>query len=174
MAMLKGEKIQLRALEPGDLDFLYVLENNTDFWEYGNTQTPLSKFVLKQYLDNALRDIYDVKQLRLAIVLPSGETVGLIDFYDFDPKNKRVGVGLVISEEKHRGKGYALEALNLLCNYAFTQLDVHQVFAAIGEDNTKSMTLFEKAGFKKSGVKKDWNYFAGSFKDEVLFQYIKK
>lgn len=170
--MLKGEKIQLRALEPTDLDFLYLIENNTDFWEYGNTQTPLSKFVLKQYLDNALRDIYDIKQLRLSIVLPSGEMVGLIDFYDFDPKNKRVGVGLVISEEKHRGKGYALEAIQLLCKYAFSQLDVHQVYANIGEDNTKSMDLFKKAGFQKTGVKKDWNFYAGSFKDEVLFQWI--
>lgn len=170
--MLKGEKIQLRPLEPTDLDFLYLLENNTDFWEYGNTQTPLSKFVLKQYLDNALRDIYDIKQLRLSIVLPSGEMVGLIDFYDFDPKNKRVGVGLVISEEKHRGKGYALEAIQLLCKYAFSQLDVHQVYANIGEDNTKSMDLFKKAGFQKTSVKKDWNFYAGSFKDEVLFQWI--
>lgn len=171
--MLKGEKIQLRALEPTDLDFLYLIENNTDFWEYGNIQTPLSKFVLKQYLDNAMRDIYDIKQLRLSIVLPSGEMVGLIDFYDFDPKNKRVGVGLVISEEKHRGKGYALEAIQLLCKYAFSQLDVHQVYANIGEDNTKSMDLFKKAGFQKTGVKKDWNFYAGSFKDEVLFQLIK-
>lgn len=170
--MLKGEKIQLRALEPGDLDFLYLLENNTDFWEYGSTQSPLSKFVLKQYLDNALRDIYDVKQQRLVITLLSGEMLGLIDLYDFDPKNKKVGVGIVIAEENQRGKGYALEAIKLLSNYAFIQLDVHQVFANIVADNTKSMALFEKAGFVKSGVKKDWIFYSGCFKDEVLFQLI--
>lgn len=172
--MLKGKKIHLRALEPEDLDFLYKLENNTDFWEYGNTQIPLSRFILKQYLKNALRDVYEVKQLRMVIVSGSGETLGLIDLYDFDPKNKRVGVGIVIAEEKNRGKGYALEALELLCDYTFNQLDVHQVYATIAENNTKSMELFKKVGFQKTGIKKDWNFYDGTFKDEVLFQKLKK
>lgn len=171
--MLKGKKIQLRALEPEDLDFLYKLENNTAFWEYGNTQIPLSRFILKQYLKNALRDVYEVKQLRMVIVSDSGETLGLIDLYDFDPKNKRVGVGIVIAEEKNRSKGYALEALELLCDYAFNQLDVYQVYATIAEDNTKSMELFKKVGFQKTGTKKDWNFYDGTFKDEVLFQKLK-
>ncbi len=170
--MITGNKIKLRALEPKDLDFLYELENNTAFWEYGNTQTPISRFVLKQYLDNALRDIYEVKQLRLVIIDLNDNLLGLIDLYDFDPKNKRVGLGIIISEEKNRGKGYALEAIKLICDYAFSQLAVHQVYANIGEDNLKSMDLFEKAGFQKAGVKRDWNFYAGSFKDEVLFQLI--
>ncbi|MEX2349435.1 MAG: GNAT family N-acetyltransferase, partial [Flavobacteriaceae bacterium] len=67
MVMINGKKILLRALEPEDLDFLYTLENNPNFWEYSATQTPYSRFVLKQYLDNAFRDIYEVKQLRLVI-----------------------------------------------------------------------------------------------------------
>lgn len=172
--MITGKKIKLRALEPKDLDFLYEIENNTSFWEYGTTQTPLSRFVLKQYLDNALRDIYEVKQLRLVITNLEDAMLGLIDLYDFDPKNKRVGVAIIITEEKNRGKGFALEAINLLCDYAFSQLAVHQVYANIGEDNTKSMALFEKAGFKRAGLKKDWNFYAGTFKDEVLFQKFNK
>lgn len=172
--MMQGKKIKLRALEPTDLDFLYRLENNTDFWEYGHTQTPLSKFVLKQYLENSHRDIYDVKQLRLVITDLEGGVVGLIDFFDFDPKNKRVGMGIIIEDSGERRKGYAFEAVQLVCDYAFKVLDVHQVYAHIMPDNEKSIQLFEKAGFKPSGVKKDWNYFGGQFKDEVLYQKIKK
>ncbi len=172
--MISGIKIKLRALEPSDLDFLYEIENNISFWECGTTQTPLSKFVLKQYLDNALRDIYEVKQLRLVITNLNDKVLGLIDLYDFDPKNKRVGIAIIISDEKNRGKGFALEAINLLCDYAFSQLAVHQVYANIGEDNTKSMALFKKAGFKKAGVKKEWNFYAGEFKDEMLFQKLNK
>jgi diamine N-acetyltransferase len=170
MGMIQGEKIKLRALEPTDLDFLYRLENNTEFWEYGHTQTPLSKFVLKQYLENSHRDIYDVKQLRLVITDLKDEVVGLIDFFDFDPKNKRVGLSIIIEDSAQRRKGFALEAIQLVCVYAFKVLDVHQVYAHITPDNEKSIKLFEKSGFKKSGTKKDWNYFGGEYKDEVLFQ----
>ena len=66
---LKGQNIHLRALEPEDLDFLYEIENNESIWEVSNTQTPYSKWVLKQYLENAHQDIYEAKQLRLVIVL---------------------------------------------------------------------------------------------------------
>ena len=80
---LKGQNIHLRALEPEDLDFLYEIENNESIWEVSNTQTPYSKWVLKQYLENAHQDIFEAKQLRLVIVLAAtNEKVGLIDTYN--------------------------------------------------------------------------------------------
>ena len=112
MNTLKGKNIYLRALEPTDLDFLYLLENDEDLWEVSNTTTPYSKFVLKQYLDNAHRDIYEIKQLRLVLCDNQTEAVlGFVDLFDFDPKHRKVGIGVVIFLEKERGKGFALEAL---------------------------------------------------------------
>ena len=89
MDKLKGEQIRLRALESEDLQLLYQVENNTEVWEVSGTVSPYSKFVLKQYLDNAHRDIFEVKQLRLVVETHDGMTVGLIDLYDFDPRHKR-------------------------------------------------------------------------------------
>lgn len=170
--MIEGKKIKLRALEPEDLDFLYRVENDTDFWEVSHTQTPYSRFVLKQYLDNALRDIYETRQLRLAIAEKKGDTIGLIDLFDFDPKNKRAGLGIVIAVPENRGKGYATEALQLLCRYAFSHLGLHQVYADVHAGNQASVALFEKCGFEKSGLKKDWNCHNGSFQDVWLYQKI--
>jgi diamine N-acetyltransferase len=36
------------------------------------------------------------------------------------------------------------------------------------------MALFEKQKFKKIGVKKDWIYVKGKYKDEILYQLIKE
>jgi diamine N-acetyltransferase len=66
--ILEGAYISLRALEPEDLDFLFQVENNTQFWEVSHTQAPFSKHLLKQYLENSHLDIYESKQLRLMIV----------------------------------------------------------------------------------------------------------
>ena len=67
MNILSDQNIHLRALEPEDLEFLYQIENKESFWEVSHTQTPFSKYVLKQYLENAHLDIYESKQLRLLI-----------------------------------------------------------------------------------------------------------
>ena len=174
MITLKGTNIYLRALEPEDLEFIYKIENNESVWEVSNTQTPYSRFLIRQYLENAHQDIYEAKQLRMAICLKNSfEAIGLIDLFDFDPKNNRAGVGILISNESNRNKGVGSEALALIINYAFEQLQLHQLYANIGSDNEISLQLFTKFGFQKIGTKKDWIKVNNNYKDELLFQLIK-
>ncbi len=172
MLNLKGEHIYLRALEPTDLDFLYKLENDTSVWEVSGTLKPYSKKVLQLYLDNAHRDIYDVKQLRLCISNPKHNCIGLIDLFDFDPKHRRAGIGIIIVEPGDRNKGAGAEALSLLCDYAFSTLDLHQLYANILEDNEASLHLFKKMGFKEIGIKKEWIRTNKGFKNEIMYQKI--
>ncbi len=173
MKTLQGDLMYLRALEPTDLDFLYQLENDEHVWEVSNTTKPFSKYILKQYLDNSHQDIYEAKQLRLVICTAEEQkTVGFIDLFDFEPRHRRVGVGILIFDTKDRGKGYAAEALKLMENYAKVHLKIHQLYANISADNDRSIALFEKAGYKKSGIKKDWILSEKGFKDEVFYQLI--
>ena len=173
MVTLKGKNIYLRALESEDLEFLYQLENNESVWEVSNTTAPYSKFILKQYLENSYKDIFEAKQLRLVIcVSGSDKPIGCVDLFDFVPKHKRVGVGIIISSKQDLQKGYASEALNMICNYVFTHLNLHQVYANITEDNQPSISLFENAKFKKVGIKLDWIYSFGKFKNELLYQLV--
>lgn len=171
---LQGDKVFLRALEPSDLEFLYGAENNESIWEVSNSYAPYSKYVLSQYLENAHLDIYEAKQLRMVICkLESNNPIGFVDLFDFNPKHFRVGIGILIDKGEDRNKGYALEAIQLCTQYAFTHANVHQVHATITEDNNGSIRLFEKAGFKESGRKKDWIYNQGEFKDEYIYQLIR-
>jgi len=145
---LEGNYIALRALEPTDIDFLFDIENDTSGWALSNTQAPFSRHILKQYLSNAHQDIYEAKQLRLVICdKKSQAALGFIDLFDFDPKNRRVGLGILLREEA-RGKGYGADALKTLCDYVFTAFATHQIYANITSDNSASIALFEKQGFK--------------------------
>jgi diamine N-acetyltransferase len=174
MKTLKGEHIILRALEPEDLDFLYQIENNESFWEISHTQTPFSKYILRQYLENAHLDIYESKQLRFLIEEKSTKKqVGMIDLFDFNPQHKRAGIGILIHPDFER-KGFASETLSILINYSFSHLQLHQLYANITSSNSKSLKLFKKHKFEEVGVKKDWILSEGKFKDEVLFQLRKE
>ena len=173
MITLKGENIYIRALEPNDLEFIYAIENDQSIWEVSNTQTPYSRFLVKQYLENAHQDIYEAKQLRLAICQDQDfPALGLIDLFDFDPKNNRAGVGIVIQGNENRKQNIGSEALGLLIQYAFRHLNLHQLYANIGTENVASNALFTKFGFQKIGIKKDWNLVNGVYKDEAIFQLI--
>jgi diamine N-acetyltransferase len=164
MITLKGEHIYLRALEPEDLEFIHAIENDESVWEISNTQTPYSKFLIKQYLKNSHKDIFEVKQLRLVISSYDNEALGMIDLFDFDFKNRRAGVGILVKESSDRQRGYGRESLQLLINYSFTHLNLHQLYCNISEDNQASIKLFTNQGFETIGIKKDWIYSNKTYK----------
>jgi diamine N-acetyltransferase len=172
---MKYEKITLRALEPEDLELLYEWENNDSYWVISNTVTPFSKFTLKRYLKHSHKNIYETGQLRLMIeLIEEKKTIGAIDLFDFDPFHKRAGIGILIADETQRRKGYASMALKCLIQYCFTTLQLHQLYCNILANNTESMDLFEKLGFVRIGMKKEWVQTADGYLDEYMFQLIKK
>lgn len=170
---MKYQEINLRALEPEDLELLYEWENNNLYWIISNTVAPFSKYTLKRYIKNSHKSIYETGQLRLMIDLIAEKlTIGTIDIFDFDPFHKRAGVGILIAKEEQRKKGYASMALKCLINYCFKTLHLHQLYCNILANNHESIDLFIKAGFVRTGEKKDWIKTADGYLDEYIFQII--
>ncbi len=172
MLTLKGKNIYLRALEPEDLDFVLEIENTEDFWEISSTRVPYSRYLIKKYIQNSHRDIFEVKQLRLMICGADDKKLGMIDVFDLEPRDRRAALGILIAKKEDREKGYGTEVLSLISSYCFSHLGLHQVYANVTGDNTASIRLFEKSNFQKVGVKKDWVLSKGKFKDEILYQLI--
>jgi len=168
--LLENDKIRLRAVEPQDLEQLYVWENNPTLWHVGNTRQPYSKFALKQYILQVDKDIYESKQLRLMIVdISTSRTVGTVDLFDFDIHNSRIALGLFV-DATEQGKGYARAALHLIEDYVFSFLKINQLYCHIAETNTASRQMFEKEGYETNGILKNWIKTPEGFDNIILFQ----
>jgi len=173
--MLTVNNLKLRAPEPEDIDFLFELENDQKLWHLSNTLTPFSRFDLEQFVLQSDKDLFKTKQVRFMIVRETksgSQLIGAIDLFDFDPIHHRAGLGIVITE-KERKKGYAGKALDLIIDYSFNVLELHQLYCNIESTNTESIKLFSKKGFELTGVKKDWNKRKGKWVDEHFFQLIR-
>jgi diamine N-acetyltransferase len=172
MKLLENETIRLRALEPEDLEFLYKWENDTSLWEYGNTLTPFSKYVLHQYLENATMDIFEAKQIRMIIEDKATKLpVGTIDLYDFEPYHNRAGIGILIDKTFQR-KSYACQALSIMKEYAFRFLKMDQIYAFIPMLNVPSIHLFRKSGFEEAGLLRKWNKTPDGREDVFVYQCL--
>lgn len=161
--------MRLRALEPIDVDTLYRWENDPAVWGVGSTLAPYSRKQLWDYIDSYDGDIFAAKQLRLMIELPSGETVGTVDLYDFDAANSRCAVGILIALP-YRRQGHGLAALTAIADYCRTRLSLHQLYCIAGADNTASRALFERAGYTISGRLRSWLRAANAYTDAYLYQ----
>ena len=175
--MIRGTSVILRAMEPQDVDIMMIYENDTEIWPVSGTLVPYSRFTLDQFYKNAVQDIYTARQLRLAIELiketSRGQTIGYVDLFDFEPQQRRAGVGILIGDRRERNKGYGTEALKLLCKYSMEILNFHQLYCHVDTDNKMSLRLFEKAGFSKCGDLKEWIVFDGKWRDVTMMQLIR-
>lgn len=166
--------VTLRAIEPADLELIYAWENAPENWSVSYTYAPFSKEVLKNYIEQqASQDIYSSKQLRLMIDA-NGETIGCVDLFDFEPRHQRAGLGILIGNKAHRRKGYAAKALQAVVGYAFSTLNLHQLFCNIAADNDVSLKLFISNGFEITGTKKQWLHIKDKWVDEHTLQLLRK
>ena len=166
--------LRLRKIEPSDLPFLYQWENDASSWADGANHNPLSQQDLRDYIASTSGDIYKDGQLRLVIqsvseavcqqrglsaqrsVSPQdGLTIGCIDLFDFDPRNRRAAIGMYIAPE-YRGKGVGHEALKQLEAYAFDFLRLRCLYAVIATNNIPCSALYEHAGYQPSSPLPAW------------------
>lgn len=173
--MLSGPRVTLRALEPTDLPFLLQLENDPVLWDAGDTRVPYSRHALEQYIERAaVEDLWSVRQVRFVIGTGAQGTqpAGVLDLYDLAPAHRRAAVGIALRPEA-RGRGLAIEALELLTEYAAAALHLHQLYCAVDTDNAPSLRLFRAAGFTEVGVRQQWLLgLHGRWLDVVEFQRL--
>ena len=171
MINYQNDLVTLRALEPEDLDFLVDTENDTELWKYSNRFHPYSKRLLNSYIANANKDIFETRQIKLAITDKQGSAIGFMDLFNFEPLHHRAAIGLTISSS-NRGRGYGNASLELIETYAKEMLQLHQLYAHVAAENQYSIQLFESQKFFLVGKKKDWNFYDGQFHDELIYQKI--
>lgn len=166
--------IKLRAIEPEDLDILYKIENDELLWDVGISNVHYSRYILHEYIANTKGDIYTDKQARLIIENNDNNVVGIVDIVDFDPKNLRAEIGIVI-QKCYRNMGYAQSAILHIIDYTKHVLHLHQLYAYINADNIGSIKIFSCTGFTQSAILKDWLYDGSKYHDAVIMQcFIKK
>lgn len=146
--------ITLRKIEPSDLPYLYRWENDASVWADGANHNPLSQHDLRDYIASSTGDIYKDGQLRL-IIEEEGSTLGCIDLFDFDPRNRRAAIGMYVAPES-RGKGVGRAALEQLEYYAFGFLQLRVLYAVIATTNKACSALYQSAGYTPSSPLPAW------------------
>lgn len=161
----------MRAIEPEDLDTLYEIENDRDIWDCGTTNVPYSRYVLHKYVSNAVCDIYADKEVRMILCNGENETIGIVDLVNFDPRHQRAEVGIVL-RKAYRKQGYASSALDHLKRYSANILHLHQLYAIVDSNNVSSVELFQRGGFQRNAVLKDWLVDRNGYCDAYIFEYF--
>ncbi|MGM9713979.1 MAG: GNAT family N-acetyltransferase [Prevotella sp.] len=162
--------MRLRALEPEDLDILYSIENDPELWWLSSRTAPLSRYHLRDYIANNEGDIYKDGQVRY-VIDEDGALVGLIDLFDFSPKDRRAEMGIVVRDE-YRRQGLASAAIEKIKETARQDIGMHQIYVIVPVTNRESANMMDKAGFVKAGELVDWVYNGGKYENGLIMQFF--
>lgn len=72
-------------------------------------------------------------------------------------------------DERHAGHGYVPEAVVLVLRYAFEELELHRVEAAIVPRNARSRRVADKLGLREEGLSERFLQIRGVWEDHVRY-----
>lgn len=83
-------------------------------------------------------------------------------------------LGIGIGDREQWGKGYGLEAMSLLLRYGFHELNLHRIQLTVFEYNERAIALYEKLGFRREGVFREFMQRDGKRHDMYLYGLLRR
>ncbi len=102
----------------------------------------------------------------------SSRPIGNAGLFDVDYRNRTAELGLIIAEPDTRGQGYGTETTQLVVDYAFTALGLHNVLLTVFEYNLAGIRVYNKAGFNEIGRRRASNFMGGKLWDIIYMECL--
>jgi RimJ/RimL family protein N-acetyltransferase len=82
-------------------------------------------------------------------------------------------LGIDIHKPEDWGKGYGSEAVRLLLDFAFKNLNFNRVELEVLDFNERAAKCYRKVGFKEIGRKRQARFIDGRYRDALLMDILK-
>ena len=171
---LRAGDIYLRLVEPKDAEaMLDLIERNRTFFAPFEPRRPPEQWTLAVQLE-LLRTTSERgargEEYGFGIFLTQTDAlIGRVNLTNIVRKaflNAYIGYYL---DQAHNGHGYMTTAVSAAVDFAFGPGRLHRVQAAVMPENTASVRVVEKAGFRLEGLAKNYLRIDGRWRDHNLY-----
>lgn len=174
--ILFGHKVDLSLISTEDAEKIFEMNLKSDDKNYASlaAAAPMDRESTLKLSQEENDFCFLSGTVTFGIKKKSGEIIGTINADSIDHRNRNLMVGLSIYDKSERGKGYGREALELMVDFAFLEMNMHRVYLGCFAFNDSIVQLYEKIGFKKEGVNRNFIYRNGNYYDEIVLGILRK
>lgn len=167
--MFRHGDLYITALEESDLEFCKHLRNDPDTWK----QLTDIQMLTTKGQENWYKSLLGDQKRKYFIVreYTGGQKIGLIRCDEVDQLNRSIRVGADVVK-KERGKGHGTRIYKLLLDYCFNYLNMHRVWLEVLASNHIAIKLYENAGFRHEGVKREAIFRNGKYVDYLVMSIL--
>ena len=83
-------------------------------------------------------------------------------------------VGIMIGDKEYWGKGYGTDAMKVLMNFIFNNMNIRKIRLSTFSFNMRARKSYEKCGFEVEGILKDEIFKDGKYYDEIIMSVFNK
>lgn len=169
---IKGKIVTLRQMTVDDLQMICDMFNDPEMenlvvgWAF-----PLSIEQQKTWFE---KNIGDQRNFRFIIETPEDGAVGVATLTEIDWKNRRATHGIKLANKERRTKGIGTDAVMAIMRYAFDELGLHRLDGSWFDFNIASKTLYIKCGWQIEGVKREYVYKRGEWRDLTIVSILER
>jgi RimJ/RimL family protein N-acetyltransferase len=172
---IETQRLRIRRLTEEDIPNLLSYRNDPNVaryqsWEHIDEQEARALIRDMEDVEPGMRGVY----FQFAIALrTSDEIIGDAMLFVTADDNRLGEIGYSFARA-HQGKGYAIESLHALLDYAFKELDLHRVTALVDTRNIPSIRLLERLGMRREGEFIENAWFKGEWCNEYLYAVLQR
>ena len=173
--MLKGEKIILRPLKIEDLEKTHKWRNDFELTKLTQgIRFPKTLEMDREWFDNVLNDKSN-RNIYFGIdEIEKNEFIGIIQLNNIDWISSNCDFGISIGSNGKRGRGYGMQAMSLLFDYAFFYLNLRKILLKVVKLNIGAIKLYQKMGFTQEGFFIEQYYCNNEYHDVIIMSLFKK
>ena len=174
--MLIGKKIILRPMRIEDLEKTHEWRNNLELIKLTQgIRFPKTFEMDKEWFDKALNDKSNRNIYFSIDEIDTNDFVGIIQLNNIDYVSGTANWGFIIGNMKNRGKGFSIEAPNLLFDYAFKTLNIRKITGYRISFNKHAFFMhLSIGGFIEEGILKKHVYYDGKYHDVFILSLFKE
>jgi RimJ/RimL family protein N-acetyltransferase len=165
---LETESLELRTIEERDLDFLQELKNLPEVRLYHPEIYPHNMVQMQEWLEKVNENEDDI----VLVIWKDDDRIGNLSLSKPGDNNHSAGTGISVHPD-HQGNGYGTEAMEKLIDFGFREWNLNRVFSGVLEFNRASQKLWEKLGFEKEAVHRDYTYCNNDFQDLIEYGILR-
>jgi RimJ/RimL family protein N-acetyltransferase len=170
--MLKGSAVRLTEILPVDSDILYGWINDAEAVRFNAPFAPITRSQHDEWFASIGKN--PSKALFAIRPLDSDTLLGTVQLIDIHPVHRTAELTIRIGKDTDRGKGYGTDALKLVIDTAFRDMNLVRVWLRVFSTNKRAIRAYEKAGFEKEGVMRKAVWINGSRLDEVVMAVLRQ
>ena len=167
----EGERIRLVPLDKArHLDNVLAWMNDPDVTEtILSGDVPLGRAAEEEFFDKMCATPGPhPTDILFAVETLTGEHIGICGLHQIEYRHGVAVSGTIIGPAEARGKGYGTEAARLRTRYAFEALGLRMVSSHIFAENTASLRMLARAGYREVARIPRRYWKRGAFRDVVL------